>query len=486
MRNEALSTLDIGRRRAPWRVRVSTAILRPQVMQVIADAVAIIVAVFAYQIAREHLIDGWQRFPVAEEFVIALLAAGYFVVVYWLGGLYKDYFIRSPLEEVWQVAKATFVGSAIFFVALTITSGDYFRHNPRIVFVIFWLLVTVGVVVGRLGARLVQRRLRAHGIIQIRALLYGTAQECSSLYDELQQLPWLGYSIQGVVLTDVEHWGRKDLPAVREPSDLRQVFDATPADELLIAMRRADHERILMLASLGADVGMRVKIVPDLYEMFSGQARTLQIYGSGLIDVHPQLLEPWQEFVKRMIDIAISATVLVLGLPLWAVIGALVKLNSRGPIFFVQDRVGRDGKIFRMYKFRSMYVDEQRKPSWTSVNDPRVTSIGRFIRKTHIDEIPQLWNVLKGEMSLVGPRPELPYFVEKFSEAIPYYRRRLKVRPGVTGWWQVKYKAYSESIEEIENRLRYDFFYIENMSVRLDIEILFRTIIVMLRGHGQA
>ncbi|MFM8771525.1 MAG: sugar transferase, partial [Candidatus Kapaibacterium sp.] len=156
------------------------------------------------------------------------------------------------------------------------------------------------------------------------------------------------------------------------------------------------------------------------------------------------------------------------------------------PMFFVQDRVGRNGRVFRMAKFRSMTVDEKRGPTWTDKNDPRVTPFGKFIRKTHLDEIPQLWNVLKGEMSLVGPRPEQPFYVEKFTAMLPYYRRRHKVRPGVTGWWQVKAKSNPESLEEIQQRLRYDFFYIENMSFKLDLEIMVRTVFVMLKGHGKA
>jgi len=469
---------------APW-IRLSSAVLRPQVMQLIADVLAVIIAVFAYQVLRENLIEGWRRLPIAQESLIAALAAGYFVCIYWLGGLYKDFYIRSPFEEIWQVAKFTFIGAAAFFLALTMTSGGYFRQNPRLVFALFWVLVTVCVTVGRLLARLVQRRLREHGIIQIRAILYGTAHECSVLLSTLSSQPSLGYVVQGALLLDAPSWTRNDVPAIQESESAEAFIVQSKADELLIAMRRADHERTLAIAAMGSDAGKRVKIVPDLYEMFSGQARTMQIYGSGLIDVHPQLLQPWQEFVKRVLDIVVSTSVIIVGMPIWLLAALLVTLGSKGPVFYSQERVGRNGKIFRVYKFRSMYVDERREPSWTTTNDPRVTPIGRFIRKTHIDEIPQLYNVLRGDMSLVGPRPEQPFFVEKFSAAIPAYRRRLKVRPGVTGWWQVKYKAHSESLEEIEDRLRYDFFYIENISVRLDLEIMLRTIIVMLKGHGQ-
>ncbi|RPI67225.1 MAG: exopolysaccharide biosynthesis polyprenyl glycosylphosphotransferase, partial [Ignavibacteriae bacterium] len=188
----------------------------------------------------------------------------------------------------------------------------------------------------------------------------------------------------------------------------------------------------------------------------------------------------------RTLDLFVSVTVLLVGLPVWLLLAAIVKLTSSGPVFFRQPRVGRNGQVFKMVKFRSMYSDDKRGPTWTASNDPRVTPIGRFIRKTHLDEIPQLWNVLVGEMSLVGPRPEQPYYVEKFTEMLPYYRRRHKVRPGITGWWQVKARSNPESLQEIETRLRYDFFYIENISFKLDVEILVRTIFVMLQGHGRA
>jgi exopolysaccharide biosynthesis polyprenyl glycosylphosphotransferase len=188
-----------------------------------------------------------------------------------------------------------------------------------------------------------------------------------------------------------------------------------------------------------------------------------------------------------MFDIAFSFLVIVVGMPLWLLVALIIKLESKGPVFYTQPRVGKNEKIFKIFKFRSMVKDADRqKQKWTSVNDPRVTSFGRFIRKTHLDEIPQFWNVLRGDMSIVGPRPEQPRFVEQFSQEIPYYKRRLKVRPGITGWWQVKYSAHILDTEEIENRLKDDFYYIENMSLRLDIEIVIRTVWCVIAGHGQA
>jgi exopolysaccharide biosynthesis polyprenyl glycosylphosphotransferase len=193
----------------------------------------------------------------------------------------------------------------------------------------------------------------------------------------------------------------------------------------------------------------------------------------------------WEKKVKRALDLLFSFFALLITLPVTSVIAALIKIESEGPIIFKQKRTGQNGKEFNVYKFRSMVNDAEKLsgPVWSTKDDPRITKIGKFIRKVRIDEIPQMLDVLKGEMSLVGPRPERPYFVEKLSKEIPLYKRRLKVRPGVTGWAQVKHK-YDETLEDVNTKLRYDLFYIENMSLRMDFKILFRTIFVVLFGKG--
>ena len=230
---------------------------------------------------------------------------------------------------------------------------------------------------------------------------------------------------------------------------------------------------------------MGLKIVPDLYEILSGQARTSQIYGMPLIDIMPELMPEWEKKLKRLLDVIASFIILIITLPVIIIAAIAIKLESKGPIFFKQERSGMNGAKFRIIKFRSMYEDAEKHtgPIWSSKDDPRVTRVGKIIRRVRIDELPQMINVLKGEMSLVGPRPERPFFVEKLAQEIPYYKRRLKVRPGITGWAQVKHK-YDESVEDVKIKLRYDLFYIENMSLRMDFKIIVRTIFVVLFGQG--
>lgn len=463
-------------------------LLRPRSMQIGADLVAFTISFFVYQWLRTSLFgDEVRAFSAAQNLMASGIMSAYWFITFWLGGLYKDMYVRSPFDEFFTVIRQTFFGSAVFFLLIYVSSSPSYQQNPRLVFVLYWMLLTLLSGSGRAIARSLQRRLRERGVIRIPAIVLGTVDRTRDLLADLAKERAWGYDVLGAVVPGEASVAAVDgVPVLGTLGHLTTILERVRPTEVLISIEHSDHAELLRIVSECADSGSRVKIVPDMYEIVSGQARTHQIYGAPLIDVNPELMQPWEAFAKRALDITVSAGVLLFGLPVWLLVAAAVKFTSKGPIFFMQERVGRHGSVFRMAKFRSMYANDRRGPTWTKENDPRVTPIGRFIRKTHLDEIPQLWNVLRGEMSLVGPRPEQPFYVEKFTKMLPYYRRRHKVRPGITGWWQVKARSNPESREEIENRLRYDFFYIENISFKLDLEILVRTVFVMLRGHGRA
>lgn len=463
-------------------------LLHPRVLQLVGDVIAFAISLYVFLWIREATEPTFRIFAPAEKFLAAVLCAVFWVVIFWCGGLYKDQYVRSPFEELFAIVRQTFFGTVIAFLGIFFNSTQQYQSNPRFIILLYWLAVIILVVIGRIIVRAIQRQLRIKGIVRIPALVVGTTQRIRTLLQDLQNEPGSGYAIVGAVTITEEYnnIGLLETTVLGTIKQLQNIISKAKPREVLLAMDHSDHDALLKVAAISADEGCLVKIVPDLYEIVSGQARTQQIYGSPLIDISPELMKPWEWFAKRTLDIVCSVLVIVLGAPFWIILGLIVKFTSKGPIFYTQMRCGKGGIHYKMYKFRSMYTDDSRLPSWTTTNDPRVTKVGRFIRKTHLDEIPQAWNVLKGEMSIVGPRPEVPHFVEKWTEILPYYRRRLKVRPGITGWWQVKTQSNDESLEEIENRLRYDFFYIENMSFNLDLEIIARTVIVVLKGHGRA
>lgn len=460
-------------------------LLDPRGTQAIADLMALVASFFAYQYARQAILgEAIPAFSVADTWLVGTVVAVIWMIVFWLGGLYRNYYVRSAFAEAVTVLRIVFVFSLISFLLIYADSPSDYQQNPRFVFILYWILVSGCITLGRLAARSMQKYWRSNGTIRVTALYVGDAQRVTELHTALSKGPPYGYHVLGMISTDDST--EAIVPVVGHVSNLEEILSEYRPAELLITTNHSNHDELLNVVVLGTDFGCRVNIVPDMYEIVSGQARTQQIYGTPLINVNPELIKPWEEFAKRSLDIGVSLVVLLVGLPLWIVFAIAVKLSSNGPALFSQVRVGRNGALFTMKKFRSMYVDHGGKTSWTTVNDPRVTKVGWFLRKTHLDEIPQLWNVLVGDMSLVGPRPELPNYVEKFTNMMPYFRRRLKVRPGITGWWQVKAVSGEESREEIESRLRYDFYYIENFSFMLDIEILVRTIFVMIKGHGVA
>ena len=402
--------------------------------------------------------------------------------------MYRTWFASSRFDEISTLFKATFIG--IFIVFSIIFISDFLEgvESPtRILIFIYWFLIFLFTAFGRLFIRSFQRNMLIKGIGRRGAVIVGYNDKAFEVHDQIIDHPALGLDVVGYVAVNQENIGKnyKNIKVDGTLDQLLNVINSKGASEVIIALEKEDHNLLVDVISKIESKGIGLKIVPDLYEILSGQARTSQLYGIPLIDIMPELMPEWEKKLKRISDIAISLIILIITLPLNILISILIKIDSKGPVFFKQDRIGMNNKVFKIYKFRSMFEDAEKHtgPVWSKKDDPRVTTIGKLIRQLRIDEIPQFYNVLKGEMSLVGPRPERPFFVEMLSEQLPYYKRRLKVRPGITGWAQVKHK-YDESIEDVKVKLRYDLFYIENMSLRMDLKILARTILVVFLGKG--
>ncbi len=460
---------------------------KEHLLLLLIDAVTINLAWTVYFLVRVQ--SRWISVPIEPDFLVPMVFIYLFwLLTFWVVGLYRPWYAASRIDELALVFKTTLFGCLfLFFVIFMDDNGQSPAVSSRVLIALYWGILLLSVSAGRLVLRSAQRRMLIAGIGRHKTVIAGSAEKSRELYDEVRKFPALGHDVIGFIRLDRRKSTQEErgLPVLGSIDDLPALIPARQVQEVLIALDTQDHDRLLDIIAKCSGYHVGLKIVPDLYDIISGQARTNQIYGFPLIEISPQLMPPWEEATKRMIDVAVAGTALALSSPFWILIAAAIKLDSRGPVFYGQERVGREGVIFRMLKFRSMYRDaEKAGPQWAHKKDPRITRAGRILRKLHLDELPQTINVLKGEMSLVGPRPERPMFVEKLSKEIPLYARRLRVRPGMTGWAQVRHK-YDESIEDVRKKVEYDLFYIENMSLRMDFKILFNTVahLLLWKGH---
>jgi exopolysaccharide biosynthesis polyprenyl glycosylphosphotransferase len=426
---------------------------------------------------------------IEPDFLVPMFAVWvYWVVVFFLFGLYRPWYGKSRFDELATVFRATLFGVLLLFFMIFIDDqGGGGPVYTRLLILVYWLLMFGMVGGGRLLLHTLFRRLLLAGIGLRNTVIVGWEGKAHELVDRLLQYPALGHRIVGFVPVSAGTAGGsyRDIPVVGTVGSLPEVLDTLGVRDVLIALDSTDHDRLLSVIAACNGHDVAIKIIPDLYDIISGQARTNQIYGFPLIEISPQLMQPWERLVKRVIDIVVSFLVLAIGSPVWLLVALAIKLDSKGPVFYTQERVGRDEKRFKVIKFRSMRegAEVASGPVWANREDPRVTRVGKLLRRARIDEVPQFINVLDGDMSLVGPRPERPFFVDQLSKEIPLYKRRLKVRPGITGWAQVKHK-YDESVEDVRKKVEYDLYYIENMSLRMDFKIFLNTIAVVLLGKG--
>lgn len=413
----------------------------------------------------------------AEDYRLAILyIAPLHMLLYILFRLYRPMRVTGRRIEALKIFIANLLSIVIIVMVFWLFVREYSTHFSRMFLFEFGAVNTFFIVLERNLIRLIVVKLRKKGFNAKKILVVGYSDGCMGFLKRVKENTRWGYKVVGVLddhaAEGTEYFG---FPVIGTISDLSGILEKNEVEEVFVTLKLSDYTRLEEVVRVSEKAGVMTKFVPDYGNLMSNRPYTEDLLGLPVIYVRQVPLNDMvNAFVKRAMDIFGSLFALILFSPVMLLTALLIKLTSKGPVIFKQERVGLHNRKFMMYKFRSMVVqsEEDEKKEWTTKNDSRVTGIGKFIRKTSIDELPQLFNVLSGKMSLIGPRPERPQFVEKFKEEIPRYMVKHQVRPGLTGWAQVNGLRGDTSIEE---RIRYDIFYIENWSLGLDVKILFLT-----------
>ena len=405
-----------------------------------------------------------------------------------LSNLYDTRATLSRFEEILRIVPT------VYFTLIFIITGQvmnlYLLPFELKQILVYGFILSGFLILGRILIHTIQKLLLKQNIGLKKAVILGVNRRGIDVYDKLQTSYHHGLAIAGFVQAnddpDISKNSEQNFDILGSEQTINQIITKNQIDDVIIALDKPSPERIMdtIMNVNGHPVSM--KILPDMYEVVTGLARTNQLVGVPLIDVNLNLDTLYSKHLKRIIDIFIATISLISIFPFWILIALGIKIDSKGPILYKQERIGMDGEKFLINKFRTMVLnaEDDTGPVWSGKDDSRITLFGKFLRRFHLDETPQLINIIFGDMASIGPRPERPYFIERLEKKYPFYKRRLKIRPGVSGWAQIK-QPYDEKYEDVHQKLKYDFFYIENLSFRLDLKILLGTFWVTIFGHSR-
>ena len=446
------------------------------------DALVIIVSyVFAWWLKFLSGILDHEVGVLSFEFYMRalLLIVPVYILLYYAFNLYTSKRVQGRRLEFSNIVMANTVGLLLMFAALfTLTSyNPQYRNFSREMLFYFYVTNIVVEEIVRLLIRRFLRSIRRRGYNLKHILLVGYSRAAEQYIDRIQQNPQWGYNVRGVLDDNIARGtSYKGVKVIGSIGNLNYILPQNSLDEIAITLGLEEYYKLEKIVAECEKSGVHTKFIPDYGNIIPTRPYTEDLLGLPVINIrYVPLSNTFNAFVKRCMDVVGSIVCIILFSPVMLLSAILVKATSKGPLIFAQERVGLHNKPFQMYKFRTMYVqtEEEEQKGWTKKNDPRVTGVGKFLRKTSLDEFPQLFNVLKGDMSLVGPRPERPQYVEKFREEIPRYMIKHQVRPGMTGWAQVNGYRGDTSIRK---RIEHDLYYIENWTLGLDVKILFLTV----------
>lgn len=416
----------------------------------------------------------------------ALFIAVFYVIIAALVGEYMDLYKKSRIKALRNTFLQTLLGTVFLFFILLLDDTIYSYTDYYILFFILWMIFFLGFSAIRIAIITYGKKQLYNGEIYFKTLVLGVGKKASFIVQQLlQNKQQPGYKIIGFIAE-----GNKGEPLLTENiigniEDLALYTESLDFEECIIAFDHPKNNLILNTIQILDKANKNIKIIPDNYQIIAGSVKLDNIYSALLLEINNVIIKPWQSVAKRFLDILLSFMALIFGLPILILCIVKIKLEAHGSIFYHQERVGKDGRVFNLYKFRSMFNNaEEDTPLLAHDFDNRITPWGKTMRKYRFDELPQIWNVIKGDMSWVGPRPERQFFINQITAKAPQYTFLHKIKPGITSWGMVKY-GYASNIDAMIERMQFDILYIENYSLTLDISILLQTFITIIKGKGK-
>lgn len=448
-----------------------------------------ITALFSWSLffyLRKTIIEK-QDFELEINFYLGIFFIPFaWLLLYALQGTYYETRRMFRIRILNMTFLSSLAGSILIFFTLLLDDDvrsyqDYYQAFLLLFGIHFSSAVTIRLILTSILVSTVRKKGQG-----FKTLIVGGNEKALEIYQELINLSknvneFIGY----VNINGVDHLLKDFIPNLGKVTDLEELIKKYEIEEVIIAIESSDHDRLKDIIVRIDDGKTKIKVLPDMYVILAGSVKMTNIYGALLIEITSDPMPYWQRAIKRVMDILLSFIAVLLLIPFYIFSAIAVKMSSPGPILFLQERVGINGKQFKIIKFRTMFVNsEAAGPQLSSSNDPRITKIGRFMRKTRLDEFPQFINVLLGDMSLVGPRPERQFYIDQIVKIEPQYLHLNRVRPGITSWGQVKY-GYAENVDQMLQRMKFDLIYLKNRSLALDIKIMFYTIIIVIKAKGK-
>ena len=410
------------------------------------------------------------------------------LLFYFVLGTYNRIYRKSRIRELGLTFIASIIGVSIIFFTLIL--DDYVKDNSQLfdfVMVLFFTHFGFTSILRFIITSFAAHKIHNH-IIGFNTLIIGGNGNATATYLDIEnQFRSSGNKIIGFLsVNESDQYKLEEyVPHLGSYKNAEKIIEEKGIEEAIVAIDPAEHDKIKSIITTLGRSKIIIKVIPDMHDILLGSVKMTAIFQAPLIQIYPDIMPHWQVVLKRVIDILVSIIAVVFLSPIFLFTAIGIKLGSKGPIFYSQERIGIQGKAFKMLKFRTMVQDaEQNGPQLSSDDDPRITNFGKFMRKVRLDEIPQFFTVLKGDMSLVGYRPERQFFIDQIVEKAPHYKLLLKIKPGITSWGQVKF-GYASTVDEMIERLKYDILYLENMSIAVDIKIMFYTLLIVATGRGK-